>query len=238
VTPFPSPLVQPEANRAESGQAQVTDYSWTALCEQIRAGHPEALGEFYRRFQSRRYIFFRHLDVADAEDTFHNCYLKVIRQIKCGDLREPERIEGYIAVIARRLICHQIRARIQGRHCAEETEYLNQPCRAAGPDEALWAAQRRKIILQALNSLPARHREVLVRFYIQEQPSEQIMAEMDLNETQFRLLKSRAKARFGRIGARRSARPLLAFGDTPTRKPPSMQQTSSHLELNTSRHCA
>ena len=235
MTPFPSPMVQLEASRAESGHGQIPDCSWTALCEHIRAEHPEALGEFYRRFKSRRYIFFRHVDVADAEDTFHQCYLEVLDQIKRGNVREPERMEGFIAVVARRLICHHIRARIQGRYCAEETEYLNQPSRAPGPEETLWAAQRREITLQALNSLPARHREVLVRFYVQEQPSEQIMAEMGLSETQFRLLKNRAKARFSEIGARRSARPLVP---TPTRKPPSMQETSSHLELNPSGRCA
>lgn len=237
MTPFPSPVVQPEAIRAESGHGQITDCSWTVLCEQIQAGHPEALEEFYRRFQCRRYIFFRQLDPADAEDTFHSCYLELVKQIKRGDLREPERIEGYISVIARRLICHQIRARIQGRYCAEETEYLNQPSRAAGPDEALWAAQRREIVRQALDSLPARHREVLVRFYIQEQSSEQIIAEMGLSETQFRLLKNRAKDRFTKIGVRRSARPLLALPGTPRRKTQSMQETSSHLALNPSR-CA
>jgi RNA polymerase sigma-70 factor (ECF subfamily) len=40
----------------------------------------------------------------------------------------------------------------------------------------------------------------LTRFYLKEQPQEQICREMDLSETQFRLLKSRAKAKFGEIG--------------------------------------
>jgi hypothetical protein len=37
---------------------------------------------------------------------------------------------------------------------------------------------------------------VLSRFYLFEQPQEQICAEMNLTATQFRLLKSRAKTRF------------------------------------------
>jgi hypothetical protein len=36
-----------------------------------------------------------------------------------------------------------------------------------------------------------------------EQPQQQICEEMNLTETQFRLLKSRAKARFGELGRRR-----------------------------------
>jgi RNA polymerase sigma-70 factor (ECF subfamily) len=210
VTPFPPPNVQPQASEAESARAQTVDCSWTALCESIRDGHPEALGEFYRRFQHRRWRFFKHLGMSDSEDAFHQCYLEVVAQIKQGNIREPERMEGFIEVVARRLICQHIAARVQARRNAEETELLNHPCHASGPEEGLLAAQRHKIVRQALDSLQPRQREVLVRFYIQEQRREQIMAEMDLNETQFRLLKSRAKARFGKLGARRLAQPLLA----------------------------
>jgi RNA polymerase sigma-70 factor (ECF subfamily) len=117
VTPFPSPLVQPETSRAESGHDQISDFSWTALYGRIRDEHPEALGELYRRLQSHRYRFFGQLDVADAQDALHQCYLEVLDQIQRGNVREPERMDGYIAVVARRLICRRIMARIQGRGC-------------------------------------------------------------------------------------------------------------------------
>jgi len=52
-------------------------------------------------------------------------------------------------------------------------------------------------------------REILRRFYLEEQTQEQICAEMGLTETQFRLLKSRAKARFGELGRRRLRHPVL-----------------------------
>jgi hypothetical protein len=45
-----------------------------------------------------------------------------------------------------------------------------------------------------------------------EQTQEQICAEMNLTETQFRLLKSRAKARFGELGRRAlTRRPISAI---------------------------
>jgi DNA-directed RNA polymerase specialized sigma subunit len=56
-----------------------------------------------------------------------------------------------------------------------------------------------------LASLSPRDRNILERFYLQEQTQEQICEEMSLSETQFRLLKSRAKARFGEIGKKRLA---------------------------------
>jgi RNA polymerase sigma-70 factor (ECF subfamily) len=56
-----------------------------------------------------------------------------------------------------------------------------------------------------LRELSERDREILVRFYLKEEPQEQICREMSLTETQFRLLKSRAKAKFGEIGRKKLA---------------------------------
>ena len=44
---------------------------------------------------------------------------------------------------------------------------------------------------------------MLVRFYLQEQTAEEICHDLHLTETQFRLIKSRAKARYGELGRRR-----------------------------------
>lgn len=49
---------------------------------------------------------------------------------------------------------------------------------------------------RALSALSERDREILVRVYLKEQTPEQICREMALSETQFRLLKSRARAKF------------------------------------------
>ena len=46
VTPFPSPLVQPETSRAESGHDQISDFSWTTLYERIRTNTPKHWASF------------------------------------------------------------------------------------------------------------------------------------------------------------------------------------------------
>ncbi len=51
-----------------------------------------------------------------------------------------------------------------------------------------------------LKGLTARDREILTRFFLLVQSEDEICAEMGLMETQFRLLKSRAKARFAELG--------------------------------------
>jgi Sigma-70, region 4 len=62
-----------------------------------------------------------------------------------------------------------------------------------------------------LRSLSERDREILTRFYLHEQSQEHICQEMSLSETQFRLLKSRAKARFGEMGKRKLQQKPLVF---------------------------
>jgi len=68
-------------------------------------------------------------------------------------------------------------------------------------DLARYRALEREPVLVAY-----RDREILTRFYLQEQTQEEICAEMNLSDTQFRLLKSRAKARFGELGRKKLAR--------------------------------
>lgn len=54
---------------------------------------------------------------------------------------------------------------------------------------------------RVLATLSEKEREVLTRFYVEEQSPERICIEMDLSEREFRLLKSRAKSRFWKSGS-------------------------------------
>jgi DNA-directed RNA polymerase specialized sigma24 family protein len=62
---------------------------------------------------------------------------------------------------------------------------------------------------RALRELTPKDREVLERFYMREQSKRQICRELNLTETQFRLLKSRAKATLIQAAKRDSSRTQL-----------------------------
>jgi DNA-directed RNA polymerase specialized sigma24 family protein len=70
------------------------------------------------------------------------------------------------------------------------------------PEQSLLSRQRAEIARRVFRGVSERDREILRRFYLLEQPQELICAEMGLSYNQFRLLKSRAKARFGKLGKR------------------------------------
>jgi RNA polymerase sigma factor (sigma-70 family) len=71
------------------------------------------------------------------------------------------------------------------------------------PEQEAILRQKTALMKTVLESLNQRDRDILVRFYLMEQSQEQICREMSLTETQFRLLKSRAKAKFGEIGKKK-----------------------------------
>jgi len=74
------------------------------------------------------------------------------------------------------------------------------------PEEAAIQRQHEEVAEIVLRSISGRDREILTRFYLLEQTQEEICVEMKLSDTQFRLLKSRAKARFGELGRKKLAR--------------------------------
>ena len=58
-----------------------------------------------------------------------------------------------------------------------------------------------------LLALRPKEREVLTRFYLQEQSPEKIQQEMNLTTTQFRLLKSRSKQKLEQITTNSEQKP-------------------------------
>jgi DNA-directed RNA polymerase specialized sigma24 family protein len=70
---------------------------------------------------------------------------------------------------------------------------------ALNPKQDAVGAQGKQIALQTLDAMPARDREALIRFYLQEQTAQEIEAAMDMTDTQFRLIKSGARKRFAEL---------------------------------------
>ncbi len=186
---------------------------WTELVEKIRQNNEKGMEDLYRVFsRGVRFYLCRHLGPQDLDDRVHETFLIVAQAIQRGDLREPERLMGYVRTVVRRQVAAQIEDNVQSRRHHIDLEWgLAVHDAASNPEQAAIRLQNQEIAKRVLKSIAPRDREILVRFYIQEQSAEQICAEMGLTETQFRLLKSRAKARFGEIGKRKVTRRLVPF---------------------------
>jgi RNA polymerase sigma-70 factor, ECF subfamily len=187
-------------------QAPPLDINWWLLVDKIRAGDAAGLEELYTIFsRGIRFYLCRQLGSQELDDKVHDTFLIVVQAIQRGELREPDRLMGFVRTVVRRQVAAHIDEVVHNRRERLDLDSgVSLPDRRRNPEEKAIGKETEDIMVRVLRSMSARDREILTRFYLHEQSQEQICAEMSLTATQFRLLKSRAKARFGDLGRRRT----------------------------------
>lgn len=188
-----------DANEAESYA------EWVELVDRIRLSETDGMEELYQLFSKGiRFYLCRQLGPQELDDKVHDTFVVVVQAIRRGELREPSRLMGFVRTIVRRQVAAHIDKVV---HTRRDQLDLDSTVRLAdpeeNPEERAMFSQRSELINRVLGELSDRDREILTRFYLLEQGQDQICSEMALSETQFRLLKSRAKARFGELGKKK-----------------------------------
>jgi RNA polymerase sigma factor (sigma-70 family) len=148
----------------------------------------------YRHFASIRGYFATRLPPDESEDRFHDVMLALYRAIRTGGIRDPQSLRAYAWSTAQRILSTRLGTLITERQSSSD-ENSEMICDSA-PDPETTAIRRQnaEIASRVLATLPEKHREVLIRYYLEGQHREVIQAEMGLTSTQFRLIKSKAKA--------------------------------------------
>lgn len=177
---------------------------WSELVQRVHDGDESGMEELYRLFsRGIRFYLCRRLGPQELDDKVHDTFVIVVQAIRRGDLRDPDRLMGFVRTVVRRQVAAYIDEAV---HHRREQADLDSGVRVAdfrrSPEEDAMIHEKADLMVRVLSSISRRDREILTRFYLREQSQEQICEEMSLTETQFRLLKSRAKARFGVAGKR------------------------------------
>lgn len=214
--PITNGLSDPELTVGPGDQSPslASRVDWQELVSRIRRGDESGLEDLYGLFgRGIRFYLCRQLGPQELDDKVHDAFLIVVQAIRRGDLREPDRLMGFVRTVVRRQVAAYIDEVV---HSRRDELHLDVGVRVADarkdPEQSAVTQQKLELMRSILDSLSGRDREVLTRFYLNEQTQEQICEEMSLTETQFRLLKSRAKARFGELGRRKlQQKPLLSL---------------------------
>jgi len=208
------PLEEDELETVARPEPTGGSVDWQGLVASIQRGEDAGMEELYRLFaRGIRFYLCRQLGMQELDDKVHDTFLIVVQAIRRGDLREPDRLMGFVRTVVRRQVAAHID---QVVHSRRDEMHLDVGVRVAdrqrNPEQNMAYQQKGEFMREILRQLSERDREVLTRFYLHEQTQEEISAEMNLTETQFRLLKSRAKARFGELGRRRlQQKPLVPY---------------------------
>ena len=186
-------------------ESEPREPSWSQLVDRIRGGDPAGMEQLYGIFvKGVRFFLWRQLGPQDLDDKVHDVFLIITQSIQRGELREPDRLMGYVRTVVRRQVAAHIDSAVQARRNLQSIDpAMTLSDHQPDPERKVIEQESQDVALRMLGGLPKRDREVLVRFYLQEQNAEEICRDLKLTETQFRLIKSRAKARYGELGRRR-----------------------------------
>ena len=197
--------MNPETGPDVQTDFDVREPSWSRLVDRIQAGDPAGMEQLYAVFvKGVRFFLWRQLGPQDLDDKVHDVFLIITQSIKRGELREPERLMGYVRTVVRRQVAAHIDSAVNARRNQQSIDpSLTLSDHQPDPERRAIEKENQDVALRMLGGLPKRDREVLIRFYLQEQSAEEICRDLKLTETQFRLIKSRAKARYGELGRRR-----------------------------------
>jgi len=201
-----------EAQVAGDDEEPSATVDWPELVTRIQRGDDSGMEDLYGLFgRGIRFYLCRQLGMQELDDKVHDTFLIVVQAIQRGDLREPDRLMGFVRTVVRRQVAAHID---QVVHSRRDELHLDVGVRVVdgrrNPEQTMAFQQKVDFMLEILNRLSGRDREILTRFYLQEETQEEICQEMNLTETQFRLLKSRAKARFGEMGKKKMQQKMLA----------------------------
>ena len=142
---------------------------------QARAGDPAAWDILFRRYQLPLYVYvFELLHEEQASlDIVQETFINATRHL--GGLREDGKFGSWLFGIAHQK-CVQ-RWRKQGREAAALEEYAAAPIDLEDdPAELLIRAEQEAAVMKLLNQLPVAQRSVLLLYFVEEFPLEDIAA--------------------------------------------------------------
>jgi RNA polymerase sigma-70 factor (ECF subfamily) len=187
---------------------QEPEVDWKNVVDLIQRGDSAGEEILYRTLLTGARLFLqRRLGTQDVDDRVHDVFLIVAGAIRRGEIQYPERLMAFVRTVLYRQLNLEISEVIRRRDRSgesEETAHLT--AAEPTPEQRAIAGQKVTLMKEVLRELSDRDFEILSRFYLREQPPEQICDEMGLTQVQFQLLKSRAKARLADRMRRKLAR--------------------------------
>lgn len=182
------------------------------LAQRIGRGDRSAEAELFERY-GRGVLYLLKRKTRDPElalDLRQETFRVGIEHLRAHGLQEADRIGAYLRGIAVNLAIADGRktARRATTADSEAVELVADP--AAGPVESVSREQVRDAVRSLLAELPvARDREILVRFYLEDEDKESICTGLGVDSAHFNRVLFRAKQRFGELVARAEQRGKL-----------------------------
>ena len=148
----------------------------------------------------------------EAEDLFQDTFRLVIEKLRRGELREPAKLPGFLAQIARSLAIEHYR-KVQRRKTDPDSDAISEAVSSSSGQLAeLLQREDAGLVRRVIRELGTeRDRDILLRFYIAEEDKERISADFGLSSLQFNRVLHRARERYRELYLERIGRRALGI---------------------------
>lgn len=172
------------------------------LVERIRAGDSRAEARLVEVFSRPILILLeRHTSGRpEAQDLYQDTFRLALDKLRRGELREPERLAGFLASLARNLAIEFYRGVARRRTEADGDALEAVPSARLSQLGEMLDAEKKRVVLQLLSELRVdRDREILFRFYLAEEDKDVIARDFGIDSLQFNRVLHRARQRYKEI---------------------------------------
>jgi RNA polymerase sigma-70 factor, ECF subfamily len=167
------------------------------LVRLIMAGDQLAEKELVQRYSRGMSIIIRYRvkNAADVEDLCQETFRKALEKIRRGEVREPEKLSGFICGLAKNLAIEHLRRLSRWESGTADAPTLID--HAPNQYDKLLNKERADIVRQVISEMRSdRDRQILNHFFIAEEDKEKICADLGLTSLHFNRVLSRALKRF------------------------------------------
>jgi RNA polymerase sigma factor (sigma-70 family) len=180
--------------------SEIAEDDLTALAERVRMGDRAAESRLVARFsRGVRLMLRKYLSSNDPnlDDLAQDVMIATLEALRAGRIRDARALPGYLQTTVVRCAQGQARRPSNNHKLHQPIDENDAQLAAPEPTNELDQARRAKQLRLLLQEIPvARDREVLLRFYLDEQPIEQICAELLIDPEHLRRVLHRARTRF------------------------------------------
>jgi RNA polymerase sigma-70 factor, ECF subfamily len=169
------------------------------LVSRILAGDRQAEDELVSRYARGVAVIIAHAGAPRSmvEDLRQETLRHAIEKIRRGDVRQPDRLSGFIASLARNLAIEYFRRtaarHVQVLHDSSGEESME----SASQLDGLLAEEQAQMVRQVLAAMSSeRDRQILYRYYLAEEDKERICSDLGLTSLHFNRVLFRARERF------------------------------------------
>ena len=169
------------------------------LVSRILSGDRQAESELVERYSRGVTFIIRRetRDASQADDLYEETFCIVLEKIRRGDVREPEKLSGFICSIARNLVIEHFRKAARQRNLTAIEDAALLPRLAPSQLDELLQSERADLVRRVINDLGSdRDRQLLFRFYIAEEEKESICTDLGLTSIHFNRVLHRARERY------------------------------------------